>query len=515
MVRGYVVGAVESAVGLHGSRGSFVSRWALALVLLGGFYALALAFIWLIAYAGTVALPRRPALGAALMVAAFIVPVVRGIMFVHHSPGAPGERSLGTHEHPRLRATVDHIAQQLDTRSPERIVLVPGVAAGVRQRSSLLGTRCRELVLGLALLNGCSVDELRAVVAHELAHFTGGDARIDGLTARTGASIARTVQYLDDPISSRLFVLYGRLFTAVTGAVLRREELRADDVAATIIGPTAVAAALSQFQRVDTAFDELSGRFAPLARQGYYPEDLYLGLRSALTDPRWRTAFDRPHRQSEPLWGRAETHPSLAERLERLQRHPVSVTTASGHPEPARLLLDQPRAEEMRMSAALGSECARGVAVEALGWPAATTALWLLSRDRGDGSLSATRHRVASGQINPFLDALEARGPDSLAVALFADLNRVPESHRARVARNVIADHLYELVVWALLEGGHRCELTWPHGTEVTDHLGHAVPVAAWVRQAAENPATGVPAMRRRLKERSPPPPPARPIGVL
>jgi hypothetical protein len=68
--------------------------------------------------------------------------------------------------HPGLWQMVDEVAGVAESRTPDEIRLGPDMRADVREYSG--GFRC--LVLGLPLLGGLSVSELRAVTGRELAH---------------------------------------------------------------------------------------------------------------------------------------------------------------------------------------------------------------------------------------------------------------------------------------------------------------------------------------------------------
>ena len=62
---------------------------------------------------------------------------------------------------------------------PERIYLAPDVNAAVFQRGGLLGfDGKRVLLVGLPLIDALTVRQLRAVIAHQFGHFYGGDSEV-------------------------------------------------------------------------------------------------------------------------------------------------------------------------------------------------------------------------------------------------------------------------------------------------------------------------------------------------
>nr|WP_042194312.1 M48 family metallopeptidase [Kibdelosporangium sp. MJ126-NF4]CEL21238.1 hypothetical protein [Kibdelosporangium sp. MJ126-NF4]CTQ96195.1 hypothetical protein [Kibdelosporangium sp. MJ126-NF4] len=73
--------------------------------------------------------------------------------------------------HPDLWRLVDEVAEAAGTRTPDELRLGPEMSAQVREQG---GFRC--LVVGLPLLGGLSVGELRAVTGHELAHSSATSA---------------------------------------------------------------------------------------------------------------------------------------------------------------------------------------------------------------------------------------------------------------------------------------------------------------------------------------------------
>jgi Zn-dependent protease with chaperone function len=172
-------------------------------------------------------------------------------------------------EYPTLWATIVELARLANTEPPRRVVLIPEVNAAVRQ----VGAE-RELLLGLPLLAGLSVSELRSVLAHELGHFAGGDT---ALSARTyGAkTFLRAARDNAGSLFRWFFALYYRIFVWVSAASNRDLEARADRYSAQAAGPQAAASALIKLVQIDIAwnvvveqrvslFDQAGAR-APLA----------------------------------------------------------------------------------------------------------------------------------------------------------------------------------------------------------------------------------------------------------
>ena len=116
-----------------------------------------------------------------------------------------------------------------------------------------------------------TVSELRAVIAHEMGHFSGGDIRLGPRIYRTRNSLVRTLGNLarfrrrmagaDIPLISNMsvtllaivqlpFAWFATGFMRITQAVSRAQELTADRLAAQRAG---TAPAISALEKTDKA----------------------------------------------------------------------------------------------------------------------------------------------------------------------------------------------------------------------------------------------------------------------
>ncbi len=156
---------------------------------------------------------------------------------------------------PGLFEEVDGVARRLGVRPPEEIRLAFLPCCGV-----VAWRRSRALLLGLPLLHALSTAELRAVLAHELAHLARGDATWAAGSLRFVEGIGRA---LDDPAGRARGPLraWARLFrrsaAALVAPIARGQEARADRVSATIAGGRAAASALIKVALVQPLFREL------------------------------------------------------------------------------------------------------------------------------------------------------------------------------------------------------------------------------------------------------------------
>jgi Zn-dependent protease with chaperone function len=188
---------------LTAARGSIAVSAGLAVGMLVGYFALALA---LVAGLGLLTFhvvtgPGTAAVGAKLGVITGVlaVAVLRAAFLVERrGDDAPDGVPVARHEEPELWALVDEVSAELGVRPPDDLRLVEDVNAFVHQDTRLLGLvgGRRHMGIGLPLLEVLTVDQLRGVIGHELGHYAGGDTRVSALVHRAGATVARTSQHL-------------------------------------------------------------------------------------------------------------------------------------------------------------------------------------------------------------------------------------------------------------------------------------------------------------------------------
>jgi len=163
------------------------------------------------------------------------------------APGLLLDRS----RHPRLFGEIDSIAAALNEPVPRDIYLIGDANAFVADRGGVLGFGSHRIMgLGLPLLSTMTVSQFRAVLAHEFAHYYGGDTSLGPWVYRTKTSIVRVfenvgsvrplariavlgVMYL---VVTTLLKWYFVGFLRVSNFVSRRQEYRADELASLVAG---------------------------------------------------------------------------------------------------------------------------------------------------------------------------------------------------------------------------------------------------------------------------------------
>lgn len=236
---------------------SLLGRSVLAIVLFLGFYLLAFGIA-----AGLIYIPYaewryagqlhiRLALGCLLGAFAILWSVFPRIEKFQ----APGP-CLDETRHVRLFRELETTAEAADLFVPSEIYLVPDMNAWVSFRGGILGSGSRSMMgLGLPLLQMLTVSELRAVLAHELGHFHGGDVSLAPWIYKTRSAISRTLQQLHNSVIQRPFIWYSKLFLRITNSVARRQEFAADALAARIVGGAPLISGLKKVHAGARAFD--------------------------------------------------------------------------------------------------------------------------------------------------------------------------------------------------------------------------------------------------------------------
>ncbi len=249
------------------------------------------------------------------------------------SGGTDGPELTRT-EHPALWAEVDRLASIVETEAPRRIVLVPDVNAAV---SEVGGER--EMVVGLPLLVGMTVGQLRSVLAHELGHYAGGDTAASARTYRWNIALHRIRDNASGPMRW-LLSAYVWCYARVSAAASRDLERAADAFSAAVAGPEVAASAMRRMVELDAAWGLLNDNYVSLFELAGARASLTDGLTQVLeaNAPGLGAATDQ-YLAGEKRRG-DDTHPPVRERIAALES-----TRSVGHPldgggRPARVLLD-------------------------------------------------------------------------------------------------------------------------------------------------------------------------------
>ncbi|MFD8810256.1 M48 family metallopeptidase [Streptomyces sp. NPDC059627] len=263
-------------------------------------------------------------------------------------PGLPVTEA----DEPRLWALVRELAAATGTRAPDAVVLTGDVDAAVGEEPRLLGLlpgpRC--LYLGVPLLTGLTEARLKAVLAHEYGHFTGGDTRLSALVLRGRVQIGRTVGLFHArtdgrEAAERVCTAYAKLYMRATLSAARAQEYAADLAAARIAGRDATASALREIPVLSAAHDFYLDSYATLglpARRLPPRGQFFGGFGRMLTARETELAKLRKELPAEPR-SPYDPHPPIADRVRRIEALPADGRGAQDDGPALALLADPAR----------------------------------------------------------------------------------------------------------------------------------------------------------------------------
>ena len=308
------------------SGNSVARRAVIALTLMVSFYLLALSIafglLW-VAYADATSSER-----AHLRLGFFCV-VAAGSVLWAIIPRAdrfepPGPRVTPIDE-PELFAAIEEVAQKTDQEMPAEVYLVNDVNAFVTSRGGVMGFGSRRVMgVGLPLMQAVSVQEFKAILAHEFGHYHGGDVALGPWIHKTRAAIGRTIRQLDEHILQFIFVWYGNLFLRVTHAVSRNQEFVADAVAARAAGASVMISGLRTVHATSVAYHNyVQQELAPVVQRGYLPPvsagfARFLGVSGMDAFLAAVVQYEEEQGTTDPM----DTHPSLKDRIAALRKFP-------------------------------------------------------------------------------------------------------------------------------------------------------------------------------------------------
>ena len=265
-----------------------------------------------------------------------VIPLVWAVinaMFVRLTP--PTGREVTPQDAPALFRFIADVRRRTGAPAPHRVLITEDFNAAVVQhpRLGIFGWPRNYLILGLPLLQALSVEEFRAVVAHEFGHLSGAHGKFGAWIYRLRAGWARLAAALSQGnhwgkfLFVPFFNWYAPTFSAYSFVQARRQEYEADRVSLLAAGKSIVGMALVRvelqaqflhgeywkniFRQADAKPQPDTRPFSSMRRAFMHqqaPLDSNPTLEAAL---RRKTGFD-------------DTHPCLADRLRALGVSPAA-----------------------------------------------------------------------------------------------------------------------------------------------------------------------------------------------
>lgn len=256
---------------------------------------------------------------------------------------------LDRESEPRLFAELESISSALNEPLPGEVYLIGEVNAFVADRGGVMGFGSRRVMgLGLPLLSILTVSEFRAVLAHEFAHYYGGDTSLGPWVYKTKMAMVRVFENIGSVGQlARIAVLgimylvvasvlkwYFVVFLRVINLVSRRQEYRADELACLIAGRQPLIDGLRAIHRGAIAWPVYwNGEVAPALNEGSLLA-IGNGLTRFLAAPgiaeeiEKRMEKDLVEAKSDPY----DTHPPLRDRITAAQKMPESTVQPDAQP---------------------------------------------------------------------------------------------------------------------------------------------------------------------------------------
>lgn len=259
----------------------------------------------------------------ALIPLVVLIGVVLKSLWVKLEP--PQGIRLERRHHPRLFAAIDEVRHAARAPRAHAVLLTNDVNAAIVQvpRLGIFGWQKNYLILGLPLMQLLSLDEFKAVLAHEFGHLSGAHGRFGAWIYRVRAGWARLNEALQQQRHWGRFMFvpffgwFAPKFAAYSFVQARRQEYEADRLAAETIGRDAIGRALV---RVDLKARELAERYWPdiYAAADHDPTPTVAPF-AQLSAPELRGfSADAAERLEQALGRRtstADTHPCLRDRI--------------------------------------------------------------------------------------------------------------------------------------------------------------------------------------------------------
>ena len=246
----------------------------------------------------------------------------------------PPGPEISVNKQPALFAELRRVANATGEAMPVHVYVVNEVNAFVAERGGVMGIGSRRVMgLGLPLLRTLTVSELRAVIAHEMGHFYGGDTKLGPWIYKARGSMIRTVVNLDrasdnaaavSEVVQFLFIAVrapfkwlATGFLRVSQAVSRAQEYAADAVAVRTEGAPALINGLKKSHAAGLAHQiYLRNELSPLIDRGVLPPvgegfTRFLGQQQIATLLADSVDAELAEGQQDPY----DSHPPLRERV--------------------------------------------------------------------------------------------------------------------------------------------------------------------------------------------------------
>lgn len=253
----------------------------------------------------------------------------------------PQGTELARQDAPELFAMIDGLRDSLRSPRFHHVLVTDDFNAGVVQtpQLGLFGWHCNYLLIGLPLTKALTVEQFRAVLAHEFGHLSKGHGRLSNWIYRQRLRWSRLMAVLEETESPGMLLFrpflrwYTPWFNAYSFPLARANEYEADATSARLASPGAAAEALTAVNVIGSYLEE---KYWPqiYRKAGDVPQPAFspfVGMGQQIahgTDA--ESVTDWLTRAMSLTTTVADTHPSLADRLGALGEQPRIALPAAG-----------------------------------------------------------------------------------------------------------------------------------------------------------------------------------------
>lgn len=313
-------------------------RAAVSLLALIGFYVFAVGIIAGVIYGAFQLRDVLPGMYWVIAATAAAGLVVLGslVTLATWRPGIQPGVDVTPEDAPELWALVDELSKTTATRGPEQVRLVGEVNAAVSEDARFFGLfgGPRRMYLGIPLLQGLSVSQLRAVLAHEFGHFSGTHTRLGPLAYRGWQAIVSTVQQLQGNVFQWPLRVYMVFYILLSRGMSRSQEREADRLTVQIDGRANAQAALREVYVIGAYWSYYDTHFigagwgsdlAPTA-DGFFGgfENLLAARAEEIDAYRAKVPPEEPAEKTRQQLAQEmlDTHPPIGERIAAMESIP-------------------------------------------------------------------------------------------------------------------------------------------------------------------------------------------------
>jgi len=358
---------------------------------------------------------------------------------------APAGVVVGRHDAPELMALVDELVTAVQAPAFDQVVVSDDFNAAVSQqpRFGLVGGYRSYLIVGLPLAYGLTVEEFRAVLAHEVGHLSRAHGRFGAWIYRVRVMWVRLTGQLQAQRTWGAWLFewflkrWSPYFNAYSFVLARSQEYEADRFAARLGGAEALGRALTRLEVAGSWIEQ--GFWAGVRRRLADVEEPPTGVIEEFSAAvRGQIPPDQSTRWLQQALARrtdvTDTHPSLSERLRAMGVAAGVATSVAVAPPPA----GSSAAE--RYFGASGDRLASLLDAR---WRMAVRSAWRAGHEdavRKAARLEELDRRAADGPVDAALQwercelTLQLRGEESVEPLLRDLLRAAPEHPFANLA---------------------------------------------------------------------------------